>query len=572
MGNPDFLIDLGVALVAALLAGLAARAIRLPVVVGYLVAGLLVGPHTPGFVAGAETVRFIGDLGIVLLMFAVGVQFSLRDLGPVKRTALFGGTLQIALTIVLGIVVALLLGWDTYTGLFLGCALALSSTAIIIKILEERAELGSSHGSIQLGISVVQDLSLVVMIVLLPAIAGLGAGDIGQMPALLLALVESVAVVVATVIVAKYLVPSLLSQVVRTGSPELFLLTIVCLVLLAATGAEAVGLGYPLGAFIAGVIVSESPYSQEVFSQIRPLRDVFASIFFVSIGMLLNPEFLAEHWVPVTAVVVAILVGKAMISTLAVYLLGWHARTAFLAGIGLAQIGEFSFVLATEGARREIVDPMVADVILTSALITIFLYPFLYNLGSPFYGLVTRFELVRNLVNRRIARAGFTSAEPNLNPEVLVLGGGRVGRYVSDALRTYKIPHVVIDYDATAIARLRENDVPIIYGDASSADVVALANPQKAQLAIVALPEVAITEMAIKTLKKLAPHVPVVARVRRGIDIPRMRWAGADGVVHGEFESGVEMIRQALGRLGYGHEHIDDYIADVRDYRYREEE
>jgi monovalent cation:H+ antiporter-2, CPA2 family len=569
--GPRLLLDLGIVLLAALLGGLAARALKIPVLVGYLVAGVVVGPHTPGFIAGTETVSSIANLGIVLLMFAVGVQFSLKELGAVKRTAVLGGILQIVGTILLGWLLAILFGMSHYAGLFLGSALALSSTAVIVRVLEERAELGSAHGAILLGIAVVQDLSLVVMVAILPALAQLSADGAAALAGVALAALKAIAFLVGTVLLAIYAIPALLKRVVSTGSPELFLLTVIALCMVAALSAEEAGLGHALGAFLAGIVVSESPYSHEVFSQVRPLRDVFASLFFVSVGMLLDPTFLAQQWGIITAVVIAIVIGKAVISTFAVHWTGWHIRTALIAGIGLAQIGEFSFVLAMEGSRREIISPELGSIIMSSALLTILIWPFYFNLARPIYALLCRQKSFHRLVTRPKKREELGKRLTG-SAEVIILGGGRVGRYVSDAMRALGIGHVVVDFDSVAIARLKENDVPVLFGDASAIDVIEQAHPHKSKLAVVALPEASLTHMAIKALRQLAPDLRIAARVRRGADIPRMREAGADVVIHGEFESGVEMIRQTLDHLGFSDDEVDTYVEEVRQHRYRSEE
>ncbi|HZH98884.1 MAG TPA: cation:proton antiporter [Fimbriimonadaceae bacterium] len=563
------LVDLGTVLIAALIGGYVARKLKMPVLVGYLAAGVVVGPYTPGFIADTEAVQSIANLGIVLLMFAVGVQFSLNELKAVRWTALVGGTIQIVGTIAIGWGLALAFGLGHYEGLFLGCALALSSTAVIVRVLEERAELGSSHGGILLGIAVVQDLSLIVMVAMLPALAQLSTDGAGAMSSVGIALVKAAAFLVLTVLLAIYAIPALLSRVVRTGSPELFLLTIVALCMSAAVVAEEAGLGHALGAFLAGIVVSESPYSHEVFSQVKPLRDVFASLFFVSIGMLLNPLFLMKQWPIITAVVFAIVFGKALVATLAVHWTGWHLRTSLIAGIGLAQIGEFSFVLAMEGARREVISPELSSIIMSSALLTILIWPFYFEQARPIYGLLCRIPVFHRMVTQAERPDEAGNGEAAAHAEVIILGGGRVGRYVSDAMRALEISHVVVDFDSAAIARLRENKVPVLFGDASAIDVIEKSNPERAKLAIVALPEAALTHMAVKALRHLAPDLRIAARVRRGSDIPWMRQAGADAVIHGEFESGVEMIRQTLDHLGFADEAVDQYIEEVRQHRYR---
>jgi CPA2 family monovalent cation:H+ antiporter-2 len=566
-----FLREIGIVLAAALAGGLVARALRLPVLIGYLLAGIAVGPHTPGFIAEKATVATVADLGVALLMFAVGVQFSLDELTHVRRIALGGGAVQIGGTILLGLLLGLAFGWGVYGGLFLGCALALSSTAVMLKILEERGELGTSHGRAMLGILVVQDLSLVLMIVLLPALTSFQSEGLRALSVLGIALLKALLFLLATVLMATRGAPALLHRVVHTGSRELFLLTVVCLCLVAAYAAEMMGLGLALGAFLAGIVVSESGYAHEVFGQVRPLRDVFASVFFVSVGMLLDPRFLLANFATVGAVVLTILIGKSLLTMGALLGLGAQGRVAVLTGVGLAQIGEFSFVLATVGSSRGLISAEIASVLLASALITILLAPFVFGAGDRLYRTAMTVPALRRLLSRAPEAPADEETPLAEMPRVLVLGAGRVGRYVSNALQAHEIAQVVLDYDATASARLRELGVPVIYGDVTSGSVLEKAHPQSAALAVIALPEAATTEMALRLLKTYAPTLPVVVRVHRGDDIPRMRAAGADAVIHAEFEAGSAMIREGLEQLGISDTTIALYLAQVRQHRYRDE-
>jgi CPA2 family monovalent cation:H+ antiporter-2 len=430
-----------------------------------------------------------------------------------------------------------------------------------------------------LGILVVQDLSLVLMIVLLPAIAAFNTEGMAALASVGTALLKAVLFLLVTLLMATRGAPALLGWVVRTGSRELFLLTVVCLCLTASFLGDRMGLGLPLGAFLAGLVVSESDFAHEVFTQVRPLRDVFAALFFVSVGMLLDPHFVVAHWPQVSAVVLTILVGKSLLTMIALHLLGWNGRTVVLTGLGLAQIGEFSFVLATTGAAKGLVGEEVAGVILASALISILLAPFVFAGAGKVYSASMRVPLLARFLTQPPAHAA-NGREPQEDAEtcpidaarVIVLGAGRVGRYLSDALRATNVAHVVIDFDGSATARLRENGARLIDGDATSEAVLTQAKPDCAELAVIALSEAETTEIALRLLKRLAPELPVVVRVRRGVDIPRMRAAGADAVVHAEFEAGTEVIRQGLDRLGFPDPTVDAYIETVREKRYRHAE
>lgn len=572
LGEDHFLVNLGIALLAALVGGLVARLLRLPLLVGYLLAGVAVGPHTPGFFASEEAVHPVAKLGVALLMFAVGVQFHLKDLLALRRIALIGGGVQILATILLGWLVALALGWGHYGGVFLGCALALSSTAVMMRVLEARGELGTGHGAAMLALLVMQDLSVVLMATLLPSLATLTSQGPGAPLGVGVSLLRALVLVVVTLLLAVRVVPAILDRVARMGSQELFLLVVVCLCLTAASLAQVAGLSLEIGAFLAGLVISESDYAHEAFSQVRPLRDLFASLFFVSIGMLLNPVFLAQHWPAVLAVVLAIVVGKGVIAALAIYALGFHGRTSLLAGLGLAQIGEFSFVLTSIGSERGLIPARISDVILSAALITILLAPFVFQAAGPLYARLNQVPALSRLLNRQRREDPQLAEDGHPEARGLILGCGRVGRHVSDALRSMSIPHVVVDYDATVVARLRSLGVPVVYGDATSDVVLSNANPQGAELGVVALPEASMTQIAVTLLKRLNPDLPVVARVHRQADIARVREAGADAVFHAEFEAAMAVIRHVLVRLDRSHSEVDAYIEEARQAWYRHED
>jgi len=378
MHDVGFIMNIGVALLAALIGGAIAHALKLPVLIGYLVAGLVVGPYTPGITARPEVVHSVANLGVALLMYAVGVHFSLEQLRAVWRSSLIGGGLQIIATVILGTLIGIALGWGAYGGLFLGCAISLSSTAVMTKILEERGETDSTHGKVILGVLITQDLCLVLIA---PVLMALGTGGAAG-STVARALVIGGLLLALTLLLAMRVVPAVMKWVTRTKSQELFTLTAVGICIVAAVMAEKAGLGMALGAFLAGLVISETDYAHELFSQIRPLRDVFAAVFFVSVGMLLDPKFLLANWGPILAVVLAIVVGKALIGGLSIRAAGQSAQVALFAGLGLAQIGEFSFVLAGLGSDRKLIPAEVSGVVLAAAVITLLLAPFVYQLST----------------------------------------------------------------------------------------------------------------------------------------------------------------------------------------------
>ncbi|MCC2669305.1 MAG: trkA [Armatimonadetes bacterium] len=568
MNEHDFIVNLAVALLAAAIGGLVARLLKLPVLVGYLAAGVLVGPHTPGVTANAEAVHAVAKLGVALLIFAIGVQFHLKEMLAIRKIALVGGGIQILGTIALGWLVGVWLGWGHYGGAFLGCALALSSTAVMMRLLEERGELGTSHATAMLGILVVQDLAVVLMMALLPAAAQISEGGAGALAGVGLSILRAIVLVAAALLLASRGVPWLLERAARAGSQELFLIIVVCVCLGAAYLAQLNGLSLELGAFLAGLVISESDYAQEVFSQIRPLRDLFASLFFVSIGMLLEPAIVAQHAPAVAAVVVTIVVGKSILAVGALFAAGTHGRTALLAGLGLAQIGEFSFVLASVGTDRKLIPDFEAGVILAAALISILLTPFVYGAAPAIYRAANRVPALARLMNRR-QESGLGHGEEPEPIRAVILGCGRVGKHVSQALSSTGVRHVVVDYEAAVIKRLRGVGIPVVFGDATSEVVLREALTPGVELAVVALPEASMTPIAVRALKRLKPELPIIARVHRGTSIPRVRAAGADEVIHAEFEAATAIIRHGLARLGVPEAETEAHVSLIRAHRYR---
>lgn len=568
--GPDFLANLGVALLAAVVGGFVARSLKLPLLVGYLLAGVVVGPYTPGVVAHVESVHAVAKLGVALLMFAVGVQFHLEDMLAIRRIALGGGGLQILGTILLGWLVGLGLGWGHFGGLFLGCALALSSTAVMMRVMEERGELGTSHGTAVLGILVVQDLAVVLMVALLPSLAQVSQQGAAALAGVGWSVLRSAVVVTFALVLALRVVPALLARIARMNSQELFLIVVLSVCIGAAYSAQLAGLSLEIGAFLAGIVISKSEYAQEVFSEIRPVRDIFASLFFVSVGMLLVPAFVVKHAAAVAAVVAAILIGKALISIVAIYAMRAHGRTAVLAGLGLAQIGEFSFVLASMGTERKLIPGVESGVILSAALITILAAPFVYGSAQALYVTLNRVPAISRILNRQVAK-DTQEHEKGFRPRVVVLGCGRLGKHVSQALSAREIPHVVVDYDATVVARLRGAGIPVVYGDATSEVVLKTAVPASVELAVVALPEANMTPITVRVLRKLWPDLPMVARVHHGVSIPKVRAAGATEVVHAEFEAATSIIRHGLAQLGCPADETEEYIDQIRAVRYRYE-
>ena len=540
MNQYTLLLDLGIIFLAAMAGGLLARWLKQPVLLGYLAAGLVIGPNTPGFTGNVQAVKVIANWGVTLLMFSVGVHFNLRTLWPMRRVAVGGGLLQMAATGLLGYGTGRLLGFGAFESAYLGCALSISSTLVAMKTMEERGETSSVQSRTMLGILIVQDIATVLMVGLLPVVGGAAKTgavgvlpDIGRNTALLFAVVGTLFLVY----------PRLLQLAVRAGTHEVFILTVVSTCFVAAFAVEDLGFSIELGAFIAGLIVSESDLAHQVLAEVVPLRDLFGSVFFVSIGMMMQPAFAVEHWPMLAAVCLVVLAGKAAIAAGAVRASGMHPRIAVISGMGLAQIGEFSFVLAGVGLDAKVISRSLYDLILCTAVVTIALTPLWVSLGPRAYRALTG----------RAGQASDTDAE---TPEgatgghVIIAGCSRMGGRISDLLQEAGIPQVVVDYDYGVVERVRARGIRAVYGDAARPQVLEQTYPETARVAVVTLPDPNAAAEVVGILKRRNPALECIVRARTR-QAARICLRQADHVVHPELVAGqaaANMVMDIYGR------------------------
>ncbi len=544
MEGHQLVIDLVLAIVAAFVGGLVAQRLGQPVIVGYLIAGVALGPFTPGPTPSAESVGVIAEIGVAFLMFALGAEFSRAELRGMGRVALVGGSLQIAGTIAVGIAVGLALGLTPIQGVFVGALLALSSTVVAIKVLGSRGELQSLHGRGSVAILVAQDLAVVPMIVLLPALSAPGVLDwLG----VLATVGKAIGVVVVAYLIGARAAPWLLAHAAARPSREIFLLAVVALALGTALMTQVVGLSLAFGAFLAGVVIAESEYRTQVVAEVLPLRDLFTSLFFVSVGMLIDPIALVAALGPLALLTAAVVIVKPAVTTLALLIAGIPGVVALPAALAIAQVGEFSFVLARQGVETGAIPARVFDLTLATALVTIVLAPVLVRASGPMLAALRRVPGLRRAFAEPLD-AG--TVEVGLRRHVVICGFGHVARELAAVLDRRGFAYIVIEYNPAVVRELRQAGSRVIYGDAANPAVLEHASLAEASLLAVLVPDTRSAELATRHARAMNPRLDIIARAARPEDLDRLRRAGATDVVQPEFEAGVEVIRHALRRFG----------------------
>ncbi len=543
--------DLAYVFLAAVVGGALARLARQPLILGYVLAGLLVGPFTPGpMVSHIETFELLAEIGVVLLMFTLGVELSLTDLLRVKWLALAGAPAGLAAFIALTAGVGWQLGWPPVVSLSIGSALCVQSTMVAARLLTDSGELGTRHGRVIVGILVVEDLAAVVLMVLLPELGSLGRDVVP----LMLALGTAAAILVPFVFLARRIVPWVLHRVARTRSDELFLFVALAVALVTAALTQACGLSLALGAFLAGLVISESDYCTETLERLLPLKDTFVALFFVTMGLLVDPARVLAN-LPLLGVMTAlVVVGNLAIWTLVVRLLGESAWTALLVAVSLTQIGEFSFVLIQVARRAGHVDTDVYYAVLATSLLTILLNAFLVRVAPRWLG-----EL-------RLARADVAPVSGLApGPRVLLCGYGRVGSVIGEALDTFRLPYTVLETDPDIVKALHARGVPAIFGDAGRRHVLDAAGAASASLVVLALPAVERTFLAIRHLRALDARLPILARAHGEEERDRLLEAGATEVIQPELEAAATLTRHSLERAGVAHDQVLAYMSRLRD-------
>jgi CPA2 family monovalent cation:H+ antiporter-2 len=532
--------DIALILVAAFLGGLVARRLGLPLILGYILAGVLVGPHTGGpTVAQVHDIELLAEIGVALLLFSIGLHFSLEDLAPVRRVALLGTFVQMALTAAFGYGLGRLFGFGWTEAVWLGALLSVSSTAVVLKTLSEQGVSGTLSGRVILGMLIAQDLAVVPLIIILPRLGNLGEGlaELGE------AAVEAAFFIAAMAIFGTRVFPWLMARIAALNSRELFLVSVTATGLGIGYGTYLFGLSFAFGAFVAGMVLSRSDYSHQALADVGPLRDVFAMLFFVSVGMLIDPAFLIENAAIVAAVVALVLVGKGLIFAGVTRAFGYGNIVPFAVGLGLFQVGEFSFVIAREGISASAISEDLYSLVLTTAVITMALTPFVARLAPALYG-QWRERFPKESMNT------FNLPEKGLRDHVVIAGHGRVGSFVARLLWHLGQDFVVVDSNPERMDIAREVGYPAIFGEAAAEPVLAAAGVKEARLVIVTVPDPAVARFVVERVQRINPDVHVVARAADTEQLEDLARLGVYEAVQPELEAGLELGRQALSHLG----------------------
>jgi monovalent cation:H+ antiporter-2, CPA2 family len=558
----DLILTLAGGLASALILGLFTQRIGLSPIVGYLLAGTLVGPHTPGFVADAALAEQLAEVGVILLMFGVGLQFHIEELLAVRRVAIPGAVAQSAVATVLGAVLARAFGWDWSAGLVFGMALAVASTVVLVRVLADNNDLHTKAGHIAVGWLVVEDLFTVVALVLLPALFGTNTTATPLWMALGVTAFKVVALVGFTAVVGVRVIPRLLDYVADTRSRELFTLTVLVIALGIAVGSSLIfSVSMALGAFLAGMVVGRSEYSLRAASEALPMRDAFAVLFFVSVGMLLNPGALIESPALVIGALAIVLIGKPVVALVLVWVMRYPLGAALTVAIALAQIGEFSFILATIGRELGLLTPEATNALVATSIISIILNPVAYRAIRPIERWLARFPRLWVALNREAAVApdlkGSVRRSADANHRAVVIGYGPTGRTVVRLLRDNGIAPTIVELNIEVVRAQRDEGIDAIYGDATRQDTLEAAGVAKAESLILGSAGMANSAEVIRMARDLNPTIRVLARASYLRDVPLLKDAGANRVYSGEGEVAVAFIEDILDSLGATAEQID---------------
>ncbi|NIP39063.1 MAG: portal protein [Candidatus Dadabacteria bacterium] len=550
--------DIAIIIVAALVGGTVAQLLRQPLIIGFILAGVVVGPYT-GFVEVSEVhnIELLAEIGVALLLFALGLEFSLKELNPVRSIAIFGTPIQIILTTIYGIGLGRLFDLDWQSSIWLGALVSISSTMVILRTLMSQGRLGTLSSRVMIGMLIVQDLAVIPMMIILPQLTNIGAG----VSMIGFAALKGFAFLGVMIFVGTKILPVLLSYIARWNSRELFLIAVTAIGLGVGYASFVVGLSFAFGAFIAGIVLSESDYGHQALSDIVPLRDIFGLLFFVSVGMLLDPRFLISNITTIILLVLLVMVGKGIIFAGVSLLFNYKNVIPFALALGLFQVGEFSFVLARLGLSSGSISTELYSLILNTAVISMVLTPIISGLTTPVYSFFKARYKGEEMKGMNIPLSG-------LHNHIVIAGYGRVGKHISKILKMLKLDFVIVEFNYNRVLDAKKSDMPVIFGNIRQEIVLDAAKVSEARLLIITVPSILITQSVVNAVKKENPNLHIVARAEDIEQIKTLHEMGVYEVVQPHFEAGLEITRQALLHLNIPAAEITKYEDAVRNDLY----
>ncbi|PZW34402.1 Kef-type potassium/proton antiporter (CPA2 family) [Thermosporothrix hazakensis] len=559
------LLNIVMALIVALIGAHIARLLKLPTMVGYLLGGVAIGPFTPGYVGDLSMIQQLAELGIIFLMFGVGLHFSLSDLWAVRRIAIPGALLQIGILTLVVVGISPLMGWSTQAGILIGLALSIASTVVMLRNMMDEGLLNTPHGKVAVGWLVLEDLITVLVLVLLPTMTSRSTEPLWQTVGL--AMVKALVFAAIMLVAGTRLIPWLLNKLALVQSRELFIVAIVVLTIGTALAAsQFFGVSLALGAFLAGVVVSESSLSYQVEAEISPFRELFTVVFFVSVGMQVNPLHLLNSLGGVLLITALILLGKFLITLVLTAILARSAKTSLVLAAGRSQIGEFSFLLGSMGVSLGVLTQEHYSLLLAGAMISIMVNPFLFRLMPWLERQLQRVPFLWSLLE---GKQRVPELEPELLKEhVVVIGYGRVGEHIVRVLGYLRLPRLVVDMDLRVVQALEQHGVPALYGDAASSEILKHAHVERARAVVVTVPDEISAQLIVQAVRERAAEVPIVVRAATQGGIQDLFARGASAVIHPELEGGLNITRQTLLYLGCQRDDIQTYTDAIRQDRY----
>ena len=561
MNQLDPVVTIAILLAAALVGGMVAHRLRQPIILGFLVVGITVGPHALGLIGDLEIVEAAATIGVALLMFTLGLEISIAQLREVGRIGIWGGIIQIVATLTLGTIAGyFLFQWPLIQAGLFGLIISLSSTAVCLKILMERGELSSVHGRIMIAILIFQDIGVVVMMVGIPLMGGTAEN---LLLTLAIAIGKALLFIGLAIISGRWVLPWLLGRVGGIRARELFLLTVLVLCLGAAVGTYMLGLSIVFGAFLVGMVLRETRFVHQALAEITPLRDIFATLFFVSLGMLLNPSFLIGNWQSVALLVVAIIGIKLLVIWGIVRLFSYSSRIAVLTGVGLFQIGEFGFILAQSGVSMGIVSNQFYNLTVASAIITMMLTPVSISLVFRLYPKLARLMSSKRMITEEVLPHTISAPSKEID-RVVIAGYGRVGENIAQGLQDAGISYIIVELDPGRISEARSSGRPRIYGDATNINVLTTADIGRAKALVVTYPDPMAVITTVKTALSINPRLKVLARVHRAREANELKKLGVIELVSPEYEASFRFIKRLLNVMGLKTEERRRILAVAR--------